>query len=91
MAIADSVLMSVRTSAPSSIAARAISTMSPTLGESLTIIGVRCSVARTAWSSSRRAAGSSPNWRPRSVFGQETFSSTRGRASAASNASATAT
>ena len=91
IAIPTSVLMSERTSAPASRAARAGPTRSGALGESLTISG-RASRRARATTSEAVADGELPkSIPPLSTFGQEMFSSIAATPSASSSARTTAT
>ena len=76
MAMAVMVLMTDRASAPASTQARAMATMSVTLGESLTMTGLRV-FSRTASTTAEAAAGSVPKTIPPCLtLGQEMFTST---------------
>ena len=74
--MAVNVLTSVSTSAPPSHAAAAVSQMSGTFGESLTISGLDGRASLQARVSSRRRRGSVPKVRPSLTLGHETLSST---------------
>src|SRR5579883_1761697 len=85
------VLMSDRASAPASTTARAISTISVTFGESLTIKG-RVQTSRTAPVTRAASAQLSPNVLPSdATFGQEMFSSIAATPGVSTNFSTTAT
>ena len=74
IAIALKVFTRLRTFAPPSIAAFAVTEISSTFGLSLTISGLAID-ARTSRTSSRNLPGCVPNVRPSFTFGQLTLSS----------------